>query len=484
MHQEVQGNIMNINQLKIKLRELESNLESDKVRQVLQNQKFSLDKLNESIKKYFGGIEQIKDEDLLKTIEIKVNELITFSNSGNFDLYSHPFINAANFLINNTPNLKNNLNDFHAFNEMQISEDEFTKRYEKLIEALNFEGEEANLKLETPSEKKPFKVFKTKTKSLAIYASSSKEPMKIAADRLLEVAFKRKEPTYASYEKVLISKIMDNSIFDFFTESMQNDLIEAMKNKLLNNENELLIVKNELEKIQKDNQELEEKKQKFDEIFVKSTKIDETYKNTIQAAEDKAKLGASVSYWNEKKYKHKRQFWIFIGIAIFAIIALISVLFFVVQNHTVQINQSIKTETTTKNNNGLESGKTIKAKKQQENESIQKNNIKSEAKEEQKEPFDYTKLAWYALILFASSSTFWIIRITVKIALSNLHLSEDAYERVVMIQTYLSFVQEGQLKDEKDKQLVLSPLFRPSNIGIIQDESSVTVADIVTAFKK
>jgi uncharacterized membrane protein len=97
--------------------------------------------------------------------------------------------------------------------------------------------------------------------------------------------------------------------------------------------------------------------------------------------------------------------------------------------------------------------------------------------------FDYSKLAWYILMIFASSSAFWIIRITVKIALSNLHLSEDAHERVVMIQTYLSFVKEGQI-DENDKNLILSSLFRPSNIGIIKDESSVTVADIITAFKK
>ena len=38
--------------------------------------------------------------------------------------------------------------------------------------------------------------------------------------------------------------------------------------------------------------------------------------------------------------------------------------------------------------------------------------------------------------------------------------------------------------DKKDKELILSSLFRPSNIGIIQDESSVTVTDIITAFKK
>jgi len=47
----------------------------------------------------------------------------------------------------------------------------------------------------------------------------------------------------------------------------------------------------------------------------------------------------------------------------------------------------------------------------------------------------------------------------------------------------LSFIQEGQI-DEKDKNIILSSLFRPANAGIIKDESSVTVADIVMPFKK
>ncbi|MDD3855207.1 DUF6161 domain-containing protein [Sulfurimonas sp.] len=355
-----------------------------------------------------------------------------------------------------------------------------------MVEALNFEGEECNLILETLSEKKPFKIYKTKTKSLAIYAETSDKPMNIASDRLLEVAFKRREPTYRSYEPVIISKIIDNSIFDFFqNNSLQKDLIEVMKAELLKNENELTVIKDKLEKIEKENQTIEEKKEQFNEIFEKSENLD----SKIQALEDKIKLNASVTYWEAKQKSHKTKFWWFGGAAIVFIVILLLILFKALNYHNNQINGSGKIEIISDVNITNESNKAI----QDVNKSIgaikqtlqEPKKIVSNNEENSKSfDFDYSKLAWYILMIFASSSAFWIIRITVKIALSNLHLSEDAHERVVMIQTYLSFINEGQINNENAKNLILSSLFRPSNIGIIKDESSVTVADIITAFKK
>lgn len=476
---------MNVNKIKLKIKELESNLENKTVQVVLQNKTFELDKLKKSLKDYDKYIEQVSDEDLIKTIETKINELVSYSNQSSFENYSHKFINAANFLISNTPKEQKNQENNTA-EIIQISEEEFSKRYDKLLEALNFEDEECNLILETPSkEKKPFKVFKNKNKSLAIYAKSSEKPMTIASDRLLEVAFHRKEPTYKSYEPVIISKIIDNSIFDFFqNNSLPKDLFEAMKAKLSKNEDELIVIRSKLEKIQEENQTIEEKKEQFNEIFEKSESLD----SKIKAAEDKAKLNASVSYWQLKQITHRHKF---IGFGILAIVLiglLLLILFNVLNGHENQINESKKIEiinkinTTTETKKIIEdSNKSISAIKQtlQEPKKIISNNEENSKSFD----FDYSKLAWYILMIFASSSAFWIIRITVKIALSNLHLSEDAHERVVMIQTYLSFVKEGQV-EENDKNLILSSLFRPSNIGIIKDESSVTVADIITAFKK
>jgi hypothetical protein len=40
-----------------------------------------------------------------------------------------------------------------------------------------------------------------------------------------------------------------------------------------------------------------------------------------------------------------------------------------------------------------------------------------------------------------------------------------------MIQTYLALIKESKL-DEKERALVLSPLFRPSSDGIVKDDGA------------
>ena len=78
-----------------------------------------------------------------------------------------------------------------------------------------------------------------------------------------------------------------------------------MPNKAVKSlESELLVVKSKLEEIQKENKTIENKKQQFNEVFKKS----ESLNSKIKAAEDKAKLGASISYWNGKQNVHKKKF--------------------------------------------------------------------------------------------------------------------------------------------------------------------------------
>ena len=228
-----------------------------------------------------------------------------------------------------------------------------------------------------------------------------------------------------------------------------------------------------LKKLQEENIKLEDKKKIYDSEIEKLKELQKEYENAKNAALNDVKLKKSLKYWDIKQKQHNKKFWIFIVIAISLICVLIGSLYGGIYIH--KKNQEI--EITNKVENKLQ------------NNDISKNQENSQQNEKKDESFikdlENGNLPWYLLMIFATSSIFWIIRITVKIALSNLHLSEDAHERVVMIYTYLSFVQKGQLDDEKeDKKLILSSLFRPSNIGIIQDESSVTITDIITAFKK
>ncbi len=53
-----------------------------------------------------------------------------------------------------------------------------------------------------------------------------------------------------------------------------------------------------------------------------------------------------------------------------------------------------------------------------------------------------------------------------------------------MIKTYLSLLKEGSGFEADDKKVMLDNIFRPTNFGIIKDETSFTIADILSSLKK
>lgn len=79
--------------------------------------------------------------------------------------------------------------------------------------------------------------------------------------------------------------------------------------------------------------------------------------------------------------------------------------------------------------------------------------------------------AWHlgSFILLATLS-FWFIRLLVRIFLSNLHLENDAAERVTMAKTYLALIRDGSLPKGDNISTVLAALFRPGGDGIVKDE--------------
>ena len=68
---------------------------------------------------------------------------------------------------------------------------------------------------------------------------------------------------------------------------------------------------------------------------------------------------------------------------------------------------------------------------------------------------------------------FWVLRVVSRNFLSNLHLRTDAAERVVMLKTYLSLLRKGQISD-KERELALVAIFRPSATGIVADDAPPT----------
>lgn len=448
--------------------QIENNLDNPRIIKTLEEAHFDLVKLQNAVRSYIVHSENLfrfTEEKALHLVSQKAKTLLNYTENPNFTSTIHNFINNALYLIKNAPKDNAILNNQVPL----ISEDEFLFRYNKLIHALNDENRSSNLILETLDGKETFMLFKNESNILVIRTSTDSTPMYITKERFVEDAYIRKEVAYPSYEPVIISKIMDNSIFDHIVIQDQFDLKEVLKQG-----NEIYNIRNELEKLQKNEDQLEAIKENLLEIIEQSKNARNEYLSAKEAAVNDTKLKTSVNYWKNKQSKHQRQFWIYGIISIFLIILLITILSKVISNHNTDVNINEKSI-----NNALkvEVKNTLTLKSD-----INDNNLSNESTLQN--PLDYIHfIGWYALIIFASSSALWVIRIVVKIALSNLHLSEDANERVVMIYTYLAFIEQGQGLEENDKQVILSSLFRPSNIGIIKDESSISVGDIISSLK-
>ncbi|WP_152569509.1 MULTISPECIES: DUF6161 domain-containing protein [Sphingomonas] len=72
-------------------------------------------------------------------------------------------------------------------------------------------------------------------------------------------------------------------------------------------------------------------------------------------------------------------------------------------------------------------------------------------------------------LAFLSTMVFWLGRILTKLYLSEHHLRNDANERAIMTETYLSLTSEAAASDE-DRQIILNALFRNTSDGIVKED--------------
>jgi Family of unknown function (DUF6161) len=74
-----------------------------------------------------------------------------------------------------------------------------------------------------------------------------------------------------------------------------------------------------------------------------------------------------------------------------------------------------------------------------------------------------------AVALLASTAALWLVRVVLKILLSERHLRNYAEEKAMMIKTYLAMTKIGEATKE-DRQLVLASIFNTSADGIVKDD--------------
>ena len=195
-----------------------------------------------------------------------------------------------------------------------------------------------------------------------------------------------------------------------------------------------------LEKLGDDYQKQISSQQKEFENFKKKSEND--LQNVTDTYDKKLSLHSSITYWESKQKSHKKLSKIFGAISVVSVIVISILLCFAAKNFVK--NNSIFTifKSSDSGNNALEH---------------------------------------WELIVFAIfvSLGIWLIRILVRIFLSHLHLTNDAYERVTMITTYLAMLRSGHALKDEDKQLILQVIFRPSISGLIKDEAAPpTIIDV------
>lgn len=85
------------------------------------------------------------------------------------------------------------------------------------------------------------------------------------------------------------------------------------------------------------------------------------------------------------------------------------------------------------------------------------------------EPYDPLNVT---LILISTGAAAWLLRILVRLFLSQVHLMETASEKVVMVENYLALLKESAGVTDNDRGLVLGALFRHTPTGLVKDDAA------------
>jgi hypothetical protein len=87
-----------------------------------------------------------------------------------------------------------------------------------------------------------------------------------------------------------------------------------------------------------------------------------------------------------------------------------------------------------------------------------------------REPDKWHPAYWQlTTLLIGAAFVIWLLRILVKLFLSNVHLHTDSCERITMVQTYLALLRTKKTTEE-ERKLVIAALFRPAATGVVKDD--------------
>lgn len=402
------------------------------------------------------------------------NKIILFYDKDLDDLYQelNKFISYTeneNKVINNRVALMDSINiiiDYfnklkekpdikvRVINQSEISENEFSKRYDRLVTLLNDNLENSNLTLNT-KENVPFKLYRNSNNSISVFAGVSSK-ISLTKDRLINTVYRKQEYSHHnSYADVIIEKIIDNTVFDNLErqnnfDGLPNAVLESKIKDLEKKNFEVLGQFSELKNL------FEKREAEFaqvSEVLEKSKTLESEFDNAKEAVLKNIELKQATTYWEKQAEKYDKKYKFYFKTNIGIGVALIIITFLLINFtglFTTNITDSSDKKTTEAISQVVHSASFFN----------------------------------YIIFIMFTTIMVWMMKILVKIMLSNYHLAVDANERVIMLNTYLVLLEDGKGFEENDRKVILDNIFRQTNHGIITDETSVTVADIVSSFKK
>ncbi len=419
---------------------------------------FEIDNFSSIINEYIDNKNKLYQFSRIELTELleELNKFLNYTDNENKMLSNKvAVLDSINIIIHHFNSLKEKPTiEVKVINQPKISEEEFSKRYDRLVTLLNDNPENSNLILNT-KENVPFKLYRNSNNSISVFAGVSSK-ISLTKDRLTNTIYRKQEYSHhTSYADIVIEKILDNTIFDNL--ERQNDfdglptIILESKIKDLEKKNfEVLGQFSELKNL------FEKREAEFaqvSEVLEKSKTLESEFDNAREAVLKNIELKQATTYWEKQGKKYNIRYFIYSAISVIIAIFLISITFYLI--NCTELFKSNLTNTT-----------------------------------EQKITETISQVAhsasFFNYIIFIMFTTImvWMMKILVKIMLSNYHLAVDANERVIMINTYLVLLEDGKGFEENDRKVILDNIFRQTNHGIIKDETSVTVADIVSSFKK
>lgn len=96
------------------------------------------------------------------------------------------------------------------------------------------------------------------------------------------------------------------------------------------------------------------------------------------------------------------------------------------------------------------------------------------------ESVSYGKIIFFVVM---ASAFIWILRIMFKYLLGQLHVANEATEKMVMTKTYLALLEDGKL-EKTERELVLKSVFRPSGSGLLTEEHPHPAMEIINKIQK